>query len=284
MKAVGEEQARRASRAPPVPPTATSCSSSPTATSTPRRSLGTAARRARRPSWPGRPERARLRLGAPVPDVPVGRGRSPLGRHPQPLQRRACPRTSSPPRDRLRRSVRTRPRPTRRAARGHSSTTWRSTAGSSAVAPSGSTPGSCWRSHSRCRVTPPSSDGGQVRGHPRGIRVRRAAARRHRAGRGPLGGPAHGPDQHPRGHGVPQDLVRLRPDARRALSRSSRRSSRSSAWRWHPGTPRPGADRAQPRADRLNGGSGPGTAWCDRAPAPRRSGMAGPAPRSRPRP
>ena len=52
-----------------------------------------AARRARRAARPGRPERARVRLGPPLPDVPVGRRERPLGRDPQPVQRRRCPRT-----------------------------------------------------------------------------------------------------------------------------------------------------------------------------------------------
>ena len=73
---------------------ATWCSSWPTATSMPRRCSARLRVELGESPGPGRPDRARLRLGAPVPDVPVGRGGESLGRHPQPVQRRACPRTS----------------------------------------------------------------------------------------------------------------------------------------------------------------------------------------------
>ena len=59
----------------------------------------------------------------------------------------------------------------------------------------------------------PGADAGALRRDPGGVRVRRAAPRRHRAGRGPLGRAPVLPDEHPRGDGVPQDPVRLGPDA-----------------------------------------------------------------------
>ena len=52
-----------------------------------------------------------------------------------------------------------------------------------------------------------------VRRDARRVRVRRAAARRDRAGHRPLGGAVRVPDEHPRGHGVPEDAVGQRPDA-----------------------------------------------------------------------
>ncbi len=63
--------------------------------------------RARRPARPGRSRRARLLLGPPLPDVPVGRRERPLGRDPQPVQRRRA-RGPGPARDRV---AATRPEP-----------------------------------------------------------------------------------------------------------------------------------------------------------------------------
>src|SRR6185436_15921157 len=54
----------------------------------------------------------------------------------------------------------------------------------------------------------------EVRRGARRLRIRRAATRRDRARDRSLGGPVGRADQHPRGHGVPQDPVRQRPDAR----------------------------------------------------------------------
>ena len=51
-------------------------------------------------------------------------------------------------------------------------------------------------------------DAREVRGGPRRVRVRRAAARRDRPRHRPLGRAARAPDQHPRGHGLPEDAVR----------------------------------------------------------------------------
>ena len=78
----------------------------------------------------------------------------------------------------------------------------------------------------------PGADAEHVRGDARGVRLRRAAPRRDRARHRPLGGAALGPDEHPRGHGVPEDAVRHRPDARGALARPIRRSTRSWASRF----------------------------------------------------
>ena len=59
-------------------------------------------RGARRAPRPRRPGRARLLLGPPLPDVPVGRAVQPLGRDPQPVQRRG-PRGRGPADDGVRR-------------------------------------------------------------------------------------------------------------------------------------------------------------------------------------
>ena len=107
-----------------------------------RRRARPAARGARRPARAGRPERPGLRLGPPLPDVPVGHRERPLGRHPQPVQRRPA-RGRGAARDGLRRPGRAVARRTRPAAPGRSSTTSRSTAGSSAAARSGSIAATC---------------------------------------------------------------------------------------------------------------------------------------------
>ena len=60
-------------------------------------------------------------------------------------------------------------------------------------------------------------DAREVRGRPRRLRVRRAAARRDRPRHRPLGRPARPPDEHPRGDGLPQDPVGDGPDARGAV-------------------------------------------------------------------
>src|SRR5207245_1760017 len=64
-------------------------------------------------------------------------------------------------------------------------------------------------------------DEGKVRGPPRGLRLRAPAARRDRPRDRSLGGPPHPSDEHPRGHGVPEDPVGWRSDARRALATRS---------------------------------------------------------------
>ena len=98
------------------------------------------------------------------------------------------------------------------------STTWRSTAGSWAAARSASTCARSWPARSRCRVIPQAGMVDKFGGILGAFEY----------GAPPHGGIALGidrwaalltrPDQHPRGHGVPQDLIRLGPDARRALS------------------------------------------------------------------
>ena len=70
-------------------------------------------------------------------------------------------------------------------------------------------------------------DAGEVRGRPGRVRIRRPAPRRYRAGHRPLGDDLRRPDQHPRGHGLPEDPVRYGPDARRAV-RPGTRSVRGS--------------------------------------------------------
>ena len=117
-----------------------------------RRRPRAAARRARRPARPGRPGRPRLRLGQPLPDVPVGRRERALGRDPQPVQRRPA-RGRGAARDRVGRPGAAVARTTRPAAPGRSSTTSRSTAGSSAAARSGSTAATCSSAASCSRAT-----------------------------------------------------------------------------------------------------------------------------------
>ena len=57
----------------------------------------------------------------------------------------------------------------------------------------------------------------EVRGGPRRLRIRGAAAWRDRPGHRSLGGAAGRSDQHPRGDGLPEDTIGQRPDARRAF-------------------------------------------------------------------
>ena len=68
----------------------------------------------------------------------------------------------------------------------------------------------------------------EVRGRPRGLRVRRPAARRHRPRDRPLGGPARGPADDPRGHGLPEDPVRERSHARGPVAAGAGPATRSS--------------------------------------------------------
>ena len=163
------------------------------------------------------PDGARLLLGVPLPDVPVGRRAEPLGRDPQPVQRRRYPRTRRCSTTASGRPATTRRRTTRPAARGRMQydlalNGWELGGGSVRI-------------HQRdlleraLRAPGPHArgDAGEVRRHARGVRVRRAAPRRNRAGHRPLGRAAHRPDQHPRGDGVPQDAVGVRPDAGRAV-------------------------------------------------------------------
>ena len=63
---------------------------------------------------------------------------------------------------------------------------------------------------------------GEVRSGARRVRVRGAAARRHRARHRSLGCAARPTEQHPRGDGVPQDSIGERPDARRAVDAGAR--------------------------------------------------------------
>ena len=96
-----------------------------------------AARRARRAARPRGPGRARVLLGAPLPDVQVGRGARPLGRDPQPVQRRRAG-GRGPAHDDVGRPRRPRLPATPPAGPGRCSTTSRSTAGSWAAARCGS--------------------------------------------------------------------------------------------------------------------------------------------------
>ena len=136
-----------------------------------------AAGRARRPARAGRPGRPRLRLGPPLPDVPVGRRDRPLGRDPQPVQRRRA-RGRGAARDGVRRSRASRRRTIRPAAPGRCSTTSRSTAGSSAAARSGSIGATSSSAASRCRA---SRSRGCARSSARCSR-RSSTARRRTAG------------------------------------------------------------------------------------------------------
>ena len=113
---------------------------------------GPPSRGAGRTPRPGRPERPRLRLGPPLPDVPVGRRGRTLGRDPQPvLGRRARRRAAAGHRPRAIRAGR---RPTiRPAGPGRSSTTWRSTAGSWAAGRCGSIGATCSSGASSSRAT-----------------------------------------------------------------------------------------------------------------------------------
>ncbi len=60
-------------------------------------------------------------------------------------------------------------------------------------------------------------DAGEVRRRPRRVRVRGPAARRDRTRDRPLGGTPGRADEHPGGHGLPEDPVGQRPDARGAV-------------------------------------------------------------------
>ena len=110
------------------------------------------ARRARWPPRARRPRRARVLLGQPLPDVQVGRRAGPLGRDPQPVQRRAA-RGRAAPDDDVRRPRQALARTTPPGAPARCSTTSCSTAGSSAAARSGSGTTTCSRAASTCRAT-----------------------------------------------------------------------------------------------------------------------------------
>ena len=69
----------------------------------------------------------------------------------------------------------------------------------------------------------------QVRLLPQPVRVRRPAARRVRLRHRPPGGDPRRRGEHPRGHRLPEDAVRRRPDDRTRRRRSPRASSTSSA-------------------------------------------------------
>ena len=137
----------------------------------------------------------------------------PLGRHAQPVLRgrpggRAAPRHRRP-------ATRTsRRRTTRPAGPARCSTTSPSTAGSWAAARSGSTAASCWSEASRCRATRSRRCTTCSAGSWR----RSTTARRRTAGSrsaSTAGRPSsRRPDEHPRGHGLPEDPVRDRLDAR----------------------------------------------------------------------
>ena len=176
---------------------------------------------------PGRPRRARVLLGPPLPDVPVGHRQRALGRDPQPLQR-TDPRAHRAAHDGLRRSGEALTRRSRR---------------------SGPRPAVRHRAQRlgagrRQRADPPAraaralvlDDGPLHRGHAlevrrpaRRLRVRRPAARRHRPGHRPLGDDRQPPDEHPRGDGLPQDPVGLGPDARGPFAGRARAVGRARA-------------------------------------------------------
>ncbi len=168
-----------------------------------------------------------LRLDPSLPDVPVGHRDRPLARHPQPVQRRPA-RGRGAARHGVGRSGATvaggpgRPRP------------------GAPVRPRAQRLGARWRVDPDPSPRPPRAlvpapgplargDAREVRGRPRRLRVRRAAARRDRPRHRSLGRPARPPDEHPRGHGLPQDPVGHRPDARGAVDARSPASTRSSA-------------------------------------------------------
>ena len=65
-------------------------------------------------------------------------------------------------------------------------------------------------------------DAGEVRRRPGRLRVRRPATRRHRARHRSLGDDLRRPDEHPRGHGLPEDPVRHGSDARGAVRPGAR--------------------------------------------------------------
>ena len=117
-----------------------------------RRRSGPLARGTGQPPGPGRSHRARVLLGPPLPDVPVGRRGRALGRHAQPVQRRR-PGGRGAAHDRLGRPVAARSPTTPPAAPARCSTTSRSTAGSSAAARSGSGEKRCSSAASGSRVT-----------------------------------------------------------------------------------------------------------------------------------
>ena len=151
--------------------------------------LGPPAGRARRAARARRPRRARVLLGPPLPDVQVGRRADALGRDAQPVQRRR-PRGRGAADDRLRRASTTARPTTPPAAPGRCSTTSRSTAGSWAAARSGSGPRDLLARSFNLQGYSLEQMQGAVRRDARGVRVRRAAARRHRARHRPLGGAA----------------------------------------------------------------------------------------------
>ena len=105
-------------------------------------------------------------------------------------------------------------------------------------------------------------DAGEVRGRARRLRIRRAAPRRDRPRHRPLGDDPGRPDEHPRGHGLPEDAVGQRPDARRARPCPTRASTPSSACA---SSASPAARRRPARDDR---GTRLGSA--DRVPTPLR--------------
>jgi aspartyl-tRNA synthetase len=113
----------------------------------------------------------------------------------------------------------------------------------------------------------------EVRGDPRCLRVRRPAARRDRPGYRPLGGPPRYPDEHPRGHGLSQDPVRLRPDARGAVA------TRGAPVRGARAALRRRAEEGRRRRDRVTGPDRPmAHAAVGDPPFVRQTALAGPAP------
>ena len=147
---------------------------------------GPAPRGAGRPPRPRGPGRARVLLGPPLPDVPVGRAVQRAGTRRTTRSAASCPRTRSCSRPTsgdldvrvARRSGRPGPRDAvRRGAQ-------RLGAGRRVGPDLRTRP-------ARAELQPPGlhagADAGAVRRDARGVRVRRAAPRRHRAGHRPLG-------------------------------------------------------------------------------------------------
>ena len=224
---------------------------------------------------PRGPGRARVLLGPPLPDVPVGRGARAAGTRPTTRSAASCPRTrrcstttSGDLDDRDPRRPR-RPGPgdavRRRAQRLGAGRRLGADLDPRAARPQLQPPGLLAR-----------ADEGALRRDARGVRVRRAAARRDRARDRPLGGAADRPDEHPRGHGVPQDAVGVRPRCSRRRRRPTRSSSRSWAC----------ASWASPSAAERRPWASPSAGSCPATPT--RSPRWSPAPMnaatSRPRP
>ena len=202
-KNLSDDGARRSRGRGGRPSPATASSSPP---GTRREALGAAGRRpagdrpARRPG-PGRP--LGVPLGDRLPDVRADRRRR-LDRGAPPLH---------PPRRPSFETTRSR---TARARRSPSRTTWCSTAPSSAAARCVSTSAELQQRVFEVIGLTEEEARGEVRLPARGVPLRAAAARRHRARPGPALRAARGRRHDPRGHRVPEDGLGRRPADRRA--------------------------------------------------------------------